>query len=111
MEGWSSAEEEEEAEEESSSSSSSESDDECEEESESLSEELAGHSPPASPCPSPTPGTSSAVSTDCLMGGGQALTSTTALVILDWDDTIYPTTALSMQGYDVSYALAVAPPR
>jgi hypothetical protein len=43
------------------------------------------------------------------MGGGEALTSTTTLVILDWDDTIYPTTALSMQGYDVSRIFVVGP--
>jgi len=89
-------------------SSSSSDEDESESESDCGSEDRS--SPPASPCPSPTPSTSSKASAESLMGGGQSTTdSPTTLVILDWDDTIYPTSALSAAGFDVSFSSAILP--
>jgi len=82
------------------SSSSSSSDDESDDSEMDEMEE----SPPASPCRSPTPGATVSASTDSLMSPSETPGEGPAtLVILDWDDTLYPTSAVSNGGYDVSF--------
>lgn len=87
-------------------SSSSSSDDESDSENEYEIDDIDS-SPPASPCRSPTPGATVSAGTDSLMESTDSSSESPAtLVILDWDDTLYPTSAVSNGGYDVSQAAA-----
>ena len=67
-------------------------------------------SPPASPCRSPLPSTASAGESRSLMSeaAGESVCPP-ALMILDWDDTLYPTSAIGAAGYDVTDPRALEP--